>query len=277
VAEEIGAEKLPEIDIDRFEFEELEAPRPAVRTSAGISATAPDTLLDIEGERREPAYDAERMEPETGPHDTVPGGAVNFSIDHSLGYSRVGALLRLFFLFNIALLPHFIVLFIYNILSAVLGSINTWITLLTGGWQEDFAEVQEKTLRYMISIGACASDVVEEMPLFAGKPNIDYPLQMNVIFPVRSSRWIALLRATVVGMLIAVLPHLLILALLSLGATVISFAGLIALVATRRWPRKLFGFMVSYYGYAANVFSFMMGLVDRYPSFRIEYTFAAYP
>ncbi|TAL38871.1 MAG: DUF4389 domain-containing protein [Spirochaetes bacterium] len=270
VTDEFESEKLPEIDIDRLEQEDFTIAHRPLRTRTGITAAAPDSILDIENERTGPVYDIEHPETAVEVHDTVPGGAVNFSIDHSLGYSRIGALLRLFCLYYIALIPHFIVLFIYTLLTMILGAVNTWITLFGGRWQEDFAEIQEKTLRYMISLGACAADVVEEMPPYAGKSSIDYPLQLNVIFPARNSRWMALLRATGVGMLVVALPHLLLLFLLSLGAVLISFAGLISLIATRSWPHILFNFMASYYNYAANVLAFLGGIVDRYPSFRVE-------
>jgi len=91
-----------------------------------------------------------------------------------------------------------------------------------------------------------------------------------VVYPVRHSRVLAFLRLTGVGIVIAALPHLLLLSLLSLGAWLITIAGLVSIIAVRKWPGVLFDFMRRYFNYAANVFSFVTGIVDKYPSFRFE-------
>jgi hypothetical protein len=159
---------------------------------------------------------------------------------------------------------------LYSALSGVLGFFNWIIALFTGYTDEDFTEIQEKTLRYAVSIAACASDVVEEMPAFAGRKDIDYPLQLTVIYPIRYSRILALLRISVIGIYIIMLPHLLLLTLLTMGAWLIGLIGIMSILATKRWPNILFDFMVRYYNYISSVFAFISGIVDKYPSFRFE-------
>ncbi len=202
--------------------------------------------------------------------DMVPRGAVNFSIDYSLRYSRAGALLRLFGIFVIGLLPHYLVFFVYALLSLILGAINHLVVIVTGKNVEDFSEIHENTLRYLLSISASMTGVVEEMPIFAGRENIDYPLQMRIIYPLRSSRLLALLRLTGVGIIVAVLPHLLVLFLMSIMSWLVYLIGVISVLVSGRWPHVFFDFMARYYRLTSRVLAFTIGIVDVYPRFRFD-------
>lgn len=271
--EEIPPERLPEIDIDRFQKEAAfdEAIEPvAAGAPKGAAVTEDEDYLDIETRREFSRYQTELEAGYEKPGDVVPGGCVNFSIDYSLGFSRLGALLRLFFIYPIRLLPHYVVSMIYIFLSAIVGYINWLLVLTTGRSEDDFTAIQEKTLRYCMSLSACAVDVVEDTPMYAGGKNIDYALQMNVIYPVRYSRVLAFLRVSCVGILLVALPHLMMLTILSLGALLFCLIGFLSILLLKKWPGLLFDFMVRYYRYAAGVYAFLIGLVDRYPSFRFE-------
>lgn len=277
---DMSSEDLPEIDFDKLESgpESLSASSAdgldlsIGAAAAGITSASArkEDYLDIE--TRE-SYDRYRKDIEkhgSDQYDTVPRGAINFSIDYSLSHSRIGALLRLLGLYYFALIPHYITLFIYSVLSQILGLINWIIILFTGNYIEDFIEVQEKTLRYMLSLSACQTAAVEEMPVFAGKDDIDHALQFNVIYPSKPSRFLAFMRISFIGIYILLLPHIIILSLLSLGSFIITIIGLISILAIKRWPNILFEFMVRYFRYVANVLAFMIGLVDKYPTFRFE-------
>lgn len=258
--------KLPEIDMDRLKSEE--ALEEGLEEAIGAKKAGPsEDFLDIETRDELAKYRGE-LEKESA--DVVPGGAINFSIDYSLSYSRLGGLLRLSGLFLIGLVPHVLVFLVYFMLSSMVGFFNWLVAAFTGYTDEDFTEVQEKTLRYMISLSASASGVVEDMPAYAGRKDIGYPLQLNVIYPVRYSKLLAVLRLSVAGMAIIVLPHLLLFMLLSLGACLVSLAGILSVVISKKWPTALFDFMVRYFGYASALFAFMSGIIDKYPSFRFE-------
>jgi hypothetical protein len=58
--------------------------------------------------------------------------------------------------------------------------------------------------------------------------------------------------------------------LLSLGAIIITFIGIVSVISIKRWPNILFDFMVRYFRYYANIISYWIGLVDKYPTFRFE-------
>lgn len=202
--------------------------------------------------------------------DMVPRGAVNFSIDYSIKYSRIGAILRLFGLFFLGLLPHYVVFLVYNVLSIILSIINHIIVIFTEKSIEDFSEIHGNTLRYLLSISASSIGIVEDMPIFAGRDNIDYPLQLRIIYPLRSSRLLAFMRLSVIGIMLLTLPHLIILAVMSLVIPLVFLAGILSVLITGGWPHLLFDFMTRYYRYIARVLAFSIGIIDVYPKFKFD-------
>ena len=161
-------------------------------------------------------------------------------------------------------------LFIYSILSSILSFFNWIIILLTGLHEENFIEIQENTIRYLLSLSACIVDIVEEIPEFAGRKDIDYPFQFDATYPIRYSRVLAFLRLSFIGITIISLPHIILLFVLSIGSMLICLIGIFSIIFRKKWPNILFDFMVRYYRYAANVLSFITGIIDRYPSFKFE-------
>ena len=202
--------------------------------------------------------------------DMVARGAVNVSIDYSLKYSRIGAVLRLLGLFFIGLIPHYIVFFIYNMLSLILGGLNHLVVIATGKNVEDFSGIHENTLRYLLSLSSSMIGIVEERPIYAGRDNIDYPLQLRVVYPLRSSKLLALLRLSGIGIILLSLPHLIIIGLISFFIPLLFIIGMISVLVTGGWPHILFEFMTRYYRYLARVLAFNIGLVDVYPSFKFD-------
>ncbi len=254
---------LPEIDFDK----DLEL----VSTDSGTGKTAiskyEDELFNLD-EREKGVKVKGGLQKELP--DMVPKGAVNFSIDYSIKYSRVGALLRLFGVFFIGLIPHFLVFFVYNVLSIFLSFINHILVIVTEKNMEDFSEIHENTLRYLLSISASSLGIVEEMPIFAGRDNIDYPLQMRIVYPLRSSRLLAFLRLSGLGIILLTLPHFLILAIMSLVIPLIFIVGILSVLVTGGWPHMLFNFMTRYYRYMARVLAFSIGIIDVYPNFKFD-------
>ncbi len=252
-------EELPEIDFDKFEDDDL------------FTKGAEDKKLDdIHLSRDFKKHESELASPDGDIRDTVPGGMINFSIDYSLKFSRIGAIFRLLCLYPVILIPHFLVFILYSVLSSILSFFNWIIIVFSGMHEEDFTWIQENTIRYLLSLSACSTDLVQEMPKFAGRKDIDYSLQYDVTYPISYSRIMAVLRISVIGIIIAALPHLIILTVLSIGCAIIYLIGIVAIIIRKKWPKVLFDFMVRYYRYYANILSFITGVIDRYPSFKFE-------
>ncbi len=272
---------LPEIDFDKdleligVESGASKAAGAGIAIGAGMAAGAGISAISKNEDELFKLDDREKGIPGQGGlqkkiPDMVTRGAVNFSIDYSIKYSRFGAVLRLFGLFFLALIPHYIVFFVYNVLSIILGFINHIVVIFTEKNIEDFSEIHENTLRYLLSISASSIGIVEEMPIYAGRDNIDYPLQMRIVFPLRSSRLLAFLRLSGIGIILLTLPHLVIMGLMSIVIPIVFIVGILSVLITGGWPHVLFDFMTRYYRYVARVLAFSIGIIDVYPKFKFD-------
>jgi hypothetical protein len=159
---------------------------------------------------------------------------------------------------------------VYSILSYILGIINNIMIILTGESVDDYSEIQENTLRQSLSLGACYMGIVEEMPVYSGRSSIDYALQYDVTYPLKRSRVLAFLRLSVIGIILITLPHLILMFILSIGSLPICLAGLISVLIKKTWPNMLFDSITKYWSYSSAVMSYITGLVDKYPKFKLE-------
>ena len=202
-------EELPEIDL-----EEYEAVITREKAAPGRVPEEPDfdkdELLEMEipvpsGRRRD--LDILEYDEEAEPDYLPEKGSTSFSIDYSLRYSRSGAVLRLLGLYVLSLIPHFILILVYTILSAILGFINQIVILSTGRCVEDFSLITENTLRYFLYIKTNITGIVEDRPVYAGRENLSHQLQLNVTYPMKYSRNFAILRLSIIGIWLITLPH----------------------------------------------------------------------
>jgi hypothetical protein len=222
------------------------------------------------GSRRYEDLDLEPAEEEfTQSGKTTEKGATFFSIDYSLKNSRLGALFRIIPLVHTLLVPHFIVAIVYNVLSGILGFLNQLIVIARGETMEDFSAILENTIRYQSTIMAYALGIVEEYPVFTGKPDLDFPLQFDVTYPLRYSRLLAFLRLTGIGIFAAALPHIMVASALTLTIPVVYLAGQVSVLIMGRWPHYLFEYTISLFRYVSRLLAFLTGLTDTYPPFRL--------
>ena len=254
-------EELPEIYQDEYD---------SVTKSSNISKKSPanmyldEMLVDVVDDTD---YDISDYD-ESEEHERNER-STSFSIDFSLKYSRIQAILRLLFLYLISMIPHFIVLIIYTVLSSILALFNQLVILATGRCVNDFGLIIENTMRYILYINTNLIGIVDDRPVYAGRMDIDHPLQFDVTFPLMYSKKMAILRVSIIGITIFTLPHIIIIALLSLTIPICYLIGILSVIITSQWPNILFKYIARYFRYIARVSAFMLGLTDDYPSFRI--------
>ena len=170
----------------------------------------------------------------------------------------------------ISMIPHLVVMLIYTILSSIVGFINQIVILSTGRCVEDFALVIENTMRYFFYIKTNITGIVEDRPVYAGREHLDHPLQLNITYPLKYSKNLAVMRLSIIGLLLIMLPHLIIMSLITVTIPVVYLTGIIAVIFTRRWPNILFIYLTRYFRYLARISSFMTGLTDEYPPFSFD-------
>ncbi len=265
-------DELPEIDLDKYDavireedgsatvtddyFEDDFVVFPEPESTSESTITRSNDILDLD-------------DSDTGSVSTRKGNTF-FSIDFSLKYSRIGALLRLLGLYLISMIPHFIVMLVYILLSSILGFINQIVILSTGRCVDDFALIIENTLRYFFYIKTNVTGIVEDRPVYAGREYLDHPLQMNITYPIKYSKLFAVLRLSIVGITIIMLPHLILMMLMTITVPFVYLAGIISVIVTMRWPNILFIYLTRYFRYLARISSFTTGLTDEYPRFKFD-------
>jgi hypothetical protein len=89
----------------------------------------------------------------------------------------------------------------------------------------------------------------------------DYPVRFDIEYPELLSRW-----KIFVKWLFAI-PHLIILSLLGIVLSVMTFIAFFAILFTKRWPRGMFDFAVQIQRWTANVAAYVLLKRDEYPPF----------
>ena len=97
-----------------------------------------------------------------------------------------------------------------------------------------------------------------------------YPVDVEVLYPERSSRLQALLVLTIVPKFVLLIPHYFVLYVLGLVALMAAIVGLLMVLLTGKYPRVLFNFQVGVVRYNTRVSAWFICLVDKYPPFRLK-------
>ena len=103
--------------------------------------------------------------------------------------------------------------------------------------------------------------------------NERYPVVLQVEYPERSSRLLALLGALFFVKAILLIPHIIIRILLGIAHAIVIYIGYWAVLITGRYPRGLFNFGVGVQRRSFRIDAWMNGWTDSYPSFRLDYAF----
>jgi len=90
----------------------------------------------------------------------------------------------------------------------------------------------------------------------------DYPARFSVEYPERLSHWKVLVKW------LLAFPHLIIVYLLQLVASLMVLVAFFAVLFTKKWPRGMFDFMVQIQRWTLNVATYAFTLMrDEYPPF----------
>ncbi len=196
-------------------------------------------------------------------------GSVSYSADYSLKYSRILALLRLCFVFLAGMIPHLLAGIIWLAVSLIISLFNNLMIIFSGSPEKDFCDFKANSLRHWFCILGCLTGVADECPDFAGRKNVLYAQQLDVVYPEKFSRILAALRLSVAGILTAALPHILTAAVLACIAAAAWLMGTLAVIFTGRLPHRIFDFLTRFLAYCGRTAGYIAGLTDRYPSFRL--------
>jgi hypothetical protein len=195
---------------------------------------------------------------------------VNFivPVDDEERSRALAALGLVLFAKSLLLIPHLFLLLAYGIAVQFIVWIGYWYILFTGGkpfWVENFEII---FLSWTSRVFAWFTSTTDVYPTF-GADN-DYPAQVTVVeAPEPQNRWLALSGILLIRTLLA-LPHLFILAWLTIGTLFLAWYGYLAILITGSLPLSLHYYFVGFHRWWARAWAWIAALTDVYPPFSLK-------
>jgi hypothetical protein len=177
-------------------------------------------------------------------------------------------------------IPHIVVLAFLWIAFFVLTFVALIAIVFTGRYPRSLFEFNVGVLRWSWRVGfyTFAALGTDRYPPFTLGPAPDYPARLDVTYPVRLSRGLALVK----WWLLAIPQYVIVAFLVGGGArwsrvasgvglidVLVLFAG-IAVLFTGRYPQGIFDLVVGLDRWALRVAAYAGLMTDRYPPFRLD-------
>jgi Domain of unknown function (DUF4389) len=164
-------------------------------------------------------------------------------------------------------IPHFIVLYVLQLVAEVLVFIGWFAILFTGALPEFISTFVTMTLRYTWRTYSYSLWMREPYPPFDFATTIeddglDPPTRFVIQLPEGPRN-----RLTTFFRLILVIPHLIVLAFVGIAAYLAIIVGWFAVLITGQWPQGLRDFLVGVERWGMRVNAYYFLLVDEYPPF----------
>jgi hypothetical protein len=97
----------------------------------------------------------------------------------------------------------------------------------------------------------------------SGPPSPSYPASIEIAYPSELNRWLPLVKW------LLVIPHLIALFFVGIGALFVSIFGFFAVLFTGRWPRGSFEYLVGTLRWSFRVVVYFHLMTDAYPPFSL--------
>lgn len=190
---------------------------------------------------------------------------MTLEIKHQESYSRGELLLRTFFGAIYIAIPHFIVLIFISLAGSVLNFLAWWAILFTGRYPQSWFEFQVKQMRWGLRVTSRLYNLSDGYPAF-GLNAADDRVTFEVEYPEHISRGLLLAR-TFFGWIYVLIPHGIILGLMSYAVFFILFLNWWIVLFTGKIPHSLFDFVLRFLRWSYRVQLYMSYMTDQYPPF----------
>ena len=234
---------------------------------------------------------------------------IDVRADYPERSSRGWAVLTILLIKFLALIPHFFILVFLGIAQFFVALVAQVAVVITGEYPAGMFGFVAGVLRWTTRVTAFIFSLNDRYPPFSLQPVDDYPVDVVVERPAKSSRVYALFTliveaAFVVGMIvlavyvarnasgdalagsdynysssagtglllrqIVALPHLIVLFFLGIAAFVLWLIVQWVILFSAGFPRGMFGFVAGFVRWQTRVSGYALGLTDRYPPFTLE-------
>ena len=199
------------------------------------------------------------------PHSNISGDAhagvqplLEYDVDYPERLSRL-----LIFIKWLLILPHAIVLLFLLIGLYVVTFVAWFAILFTGRYPRGMWGFTINTLRLTANQTAYVYLQRDEYPPFGGTD--PYPVRFQLDYPARMSRLLIFVK-----WLLAI-PHLVILYMIGIVASIAIFVAWFAILFTGRMPRGLHDFITGYTRWNYRALTYLLLLTDAYPPFTMDH------
>jgi hypothetical protein len=167
-------------------------------------------------------------------------------------------------------IPHFIVVYVLNLVNEVLALIAWFAIVFTGKLPEGIAGVQCMCIRYAMRTSMFAGFLYEPYPPFSFSSTPADPGDLQGVRVDLDPAYEGRNRLTVFFRIILVIPHIIVLALLGIAAFVCVIIGFFAVLITGAWPEGLRRFVVNTLRWSLRMQAYFYLLTDEYPPFQLS-------
>jgi hypothetical protein len=155
-------------------------------------------------------------------------------------------------------IPHYIVLMFLGIAGFFAWIIGFFAILITGNFPRSLFEFMVMLLQWSARVTGYVNLMTDAYPPFGEG---DHPVNLSLNYPPHLSRLLIFVKW------LLLLPHFVILYVLGIVSSVITFIAFFAILFTAKYPKGLFDFMVGYYRWSNRVSSYFLLMTDAYPPF----------
>jgi hypothetical protein len=166
-------------------------------------------------------------------------------------------------------IPHFIVLYVLQMVASVVALVSWFIIVITGRLPEGLATLQTMILRYGMRTSTYGGFLYEDYPPFDFTTSAADPggSPITVDFePELEDRN----RLTVAFRFILAIPLYFVAMLLGIVAWCVWFVGFFAVIITGSWPAGMRRFIERVLNYGLRVNAYVFLLTDRYPPLYLD-------
>jgi Domain of unknown function (DUF4389) len=212
---------------------------------------------------------------------TVMGGAtttavagsypIDVTFERQPSYSRLFAVpvLGLAIRF-VALIPHFIALYIVAAITALIHYV-AWIPVLFSGNYPGWAySWSSGTVRWATRVGAYYFGLTDKYPPFSLSGNDNYPVQVNIEAPTNPGRFFAIPLLGYAARFILLIPSLIAVYVVYLIVAIFQLFLWIPVLFGGQYPDIGFSVVGGFVRWGARIYGYLYGLTDKYPPFSLS-------
>ena len=161
-------------------------------------------------------------------------------------------------------IPHVIIISLFGYLIELTTFISWFAILFTGRYPRALFDLALLYWGWNSRVTSYLVLLRDEYPPFGEDAAGEYPVHVDIPYPERLSRLLIFVKW------LLVIPHIIILALLSAVALAVYVIGWFAILFTGQFPRSMFDFLVGVGRWNLRVSAYVMLMRDEYPPFSLS-------